>query len=173
MNDVAPAVAGFVAGVISGLLLRDAATILATGRHNEVMRLALSWISARRTAVGIGIVTLALIANLFVGFLLIATRASIEEADARDDARLACQIRYNALEGRALTSRQAAVLASGDAERRLWEQILAEVRAGTLSQEKLDEPIVGYLAQLDQVERTRQDNPYPSPDMCLGAGALQ
>jgi hypothetical protein len=170
----------FVAGVGVGFLVRDRWETI----HNrkDTMRHALTSSAARLLSsrrLGLTLVTLALLANALLGFLLIATRAA--QADDRDrfEELVLCVERYNRTQGDALTSRDSAIRSSADAEIRLWREYVRLFDLAQNADEAGDEAQIEriqvefydtvreYVDGLEETREARSENPYPDPDLCL------
>lgn len=175
MIHVLTGVVGFVAGVIVGILFRDAFEIARTGK-GFLMSTGRRVILSRQ--LGIALVCLALAANALVGFLLISTRADLEENETRDAERLACQERYNRRQGEAIAPRDEAARKITAAEVDLWSDYLetfelareADSRGDVARLEELQvefaDRIRAYRDDLRGINATRSSFPYPDPDLC-------
>jgi hypothetical protein len=152
-------VASFVAGVVVGIMVRDAFILALTG-HTGVMRNPLPALrsSAGRNA-GVVIVVVALIGSGLSGFLNIQ--------NGRDDRdRSLCNSRYNELNGKARDERDAVAEARTDSELALWRDLRDQIRSGAATGKSLDVSMSKHIAALEATKRVRIENPYPPYDMC-------
>lgn len=146
--------AGFIVGVVVGIMLREALNIARTG-HTGLMAIP------RPTARvwGIVLVCIALTANFASGFISIA--------NGRDDQdRARCIARYNELDGVARDARSAVAAGGTESELRLWENLRRQVRSGSLSAESFDDAITAHIQSLRATQRVRVTDPYPPADLC-------
>lgn len=171
----AAALGGFVAGVVAGILFRDAFLIATTGKGylvTTVRRLAGS-----RTFLVL-LVVVALLVNAATGFLQIATRAAVEDGAKRDALLVECVAGSFARLGDALVDRDAAFDSSTDAEIGLWNEYdrlyklakAADSRGDEAALERIQtrfyDRVGRYVDELEAVQSTRDTNPYPDPDLC-------
>ena len=179
MTYVLVGLAGFAAGVVAGILLRDAFEILSNGKGYLVdSSRSLARRATRSRTFGISLVAAALVANLLVGFLQITTRAEVAEQSRELAALSACQERYNRAQGQTLTGRDESASSITAAEIALWSDYLATFElaleadnAGDAArleelQVRFADRIRAYRDELREINATRTRNPYPDPDLC-------
>jgi hypothetical protein len=162
----------FLIGVLVGLLLREAISVIVEHLHRRgnskgsstMATNRLGKIGARR--IGIILVTAALAVNACLGFLLITTRAAQQE-QAQDLANLvSCITNYNVAEGKARDERDVATRATTEVEAALWRRLRIVLTQPTSSIGAITAAIDEYLISVEELQATRYENPYPDPESC-------
>jgi hypothetical protein len=167
----------FVVGIMVGVLLRDAFEIARTGKgflmsqaRTTGRRLRVGRRPSLRT-VGIGLIVASLHVNAAVGFLLLGTRARVDNLTS-------CIERYNRENGDARDTRDAVAKSITTAEIVLWEAYVDAFDEAIAADSAGDEETVArlqtefrdraarYAKDLRKLNATRYANPYPDPDLC-------
>lgn len=170
------ALVSFVAGVTVGVLLREAWEITRHPEGSSVLRFAQILLllpesfrritGARSRTVGILLVTIALAANAVLGFLLITTRTAVDDLVTDVSELAGCGERYNRASGEARDERDARAKLATEEEIDLWRDLEAALSADTGSSVPIRDRIRAYRAELQKLQETRVENPYPDPDLC-------
>ena len=162
----------FVIGVACGATLREAWNLARYG-HDGAMPPALTVRRPSPRRVLVWALTIALVVNALLGFLLITARAATErEAASRDDL-VTCLADYNARLGQALNDRDAAIRSAAGSEIRLWakygelyHRAKSDPKSIPAVQDELASEIATHHDDLVRTQNTRAANPYPPADLC-------
>lgn len=169
---VATAVLAFLAGVGVGYLLRDRYLRRKAATMPDLRR------PSRFRTVLLVLVGIALLANASVGFLLIATRAALEEQRDRFENLVLCQEAYNRDQGEALEERDLVIKGTAESEILLWEEYLRiseialaadpdDAELGRRLSVRFQQTVREWVEGLRETQQARRENPYPDPERCL------
>lgn len=172
MTGVTPSViaavgAAFVVGVVVGAMLTEGVRLL-TGRDDvaDVNRRARGFVSRHLRHVAVALVTVSLAANAVVGTMQILTASRVAQEEARLSRLSMCLETYNVRTGVALTARTRNASAAAQSEIALWRELRAEIAREDTSADDIVASIDRHVANLHRAERSRDEVPFPPPNLC-------
>lgn len=155
---------GFAAGLLVGLALAEACSLILTGHTRGMDNPLLSaacrlWKAQSLRLIGVGAVLLAVTFSALTGFM------NIQNSRA-DESRLDCFTRYYVLSGMARDERAAQITEGLRSELTFYRATLRALRSGQSTSDEVAGALVDRIDTIEESLEVRAENRYPDPNLC-------